>query len=352
MEQINAFYVRRITFTIILSVLGIAGLFAQSRGGTGRTEPNTNVQEEMSVIKNDLSAMESRFNGEITDVKKEIDNLKELFRKNTDEAADNYKKLFEKTSKVQFFQVVSAISEALIAFLILGAFVLFLLIHIFHIIPEKPAAKTSEALAAESKNVIPELVTDIDSLKYTLGTIQSQLRQLTEKTDLQSGEISRFKDNLTSIRTEMEDNKQKIKNMETAISLIKTDIDKDKEKNTRKEETERDPVAVFNKWAQNPGLSLPLYFTYVSITTKPETRTNLAFTDSVLETDWIRNTVGEKKCLFPNPKKIDNLPGSVDDLYKVFGTRKGLGANSVKITKVCQIKDGNFIEYKGELDLM
>jgi len=174
---------------------------------------------------------------------------------------------------------------------------------------------------------------------------------LKDSASLQSSETSRFKNNLSSIQTEIADNKQKIKNMEANISSLEIDIDKVKEKYIMKEEVERDPVAVFNKWAQNPVLSLPQYFTYVTIT-KPETRTKLEFTDSGIETDWIRNTVGEKKCLFPNPKKIDNLSGPVDDLYKVSGTRKGLGTNSVKITNACQIKDGNFIEYKGELALL
>jgi predicted nuclease with TOPRIM domain len=351
MKNNNTLFVKRLSFIIILAILGTACLFAQRSGGTGKSEPDTNVQKEISDIKDNLSSMENRLNGEIDNVKKDIDNLQEVIKKKTDDAADNYKKLFEKTSKVYFFQMISAISVALIAVLILGAFVFFLLIKVFHIIPDKPEAKKDAAPGAESKNVISDLVEEINSLKYKFENIQSQLRQFSDKTDLQSGETSRFKDNLSSIRTEMEDNKLKIKNMEAVISSIKNDIDKDKEKNTRKEETERDPVAVFNKWSQNPGPSLPPFFTYVTITTKPETRTNLVFNNSVLETDWIRNTVGENKCLFPNPKKIDNLSGPVDDLYKVVGTRKGLGANSVKITKACQIKDGNFIEYKGELML-
>jgi hypothetical protein len=349
MEKIKTLYVRRLAFTVVLSVLGMAGLFAQKSDSAGKAEPNTNnVQEKIETIEYNLRSMDDRFKDEITGVKKEIEVLKDFFHKTTNET---YEGLFGKGSKLQLFQMISAISEALIAVLLLGVVVVFLLKNIFHIIPGATGVKTNEAPGAESKDIISELTAEINSFKYKLDNIQSQLKRFSDSMDLQSGETSHIKENLSSFRTEMTDNNQKIKNMEAAISSLKNDIDKDKEKYTRKEEVERDPVAVYNKWAQNPGLPLPQYFTYVSIS-KLELRTKLEFTDVVFETDWIKNTVGEKKYFFPNPKKIDNLSGPVDKLYKVVGTRKGLGANSVKITNACQIKDGNYIEYQGELVLM
>ena len=346
MKKINTLYVRRLTFTVILSILGIINVFAQRSGGNA--ESDTSVQGKIAKFETDLSVIENNFNGEISTIKNDIKDLKEMFQKTTIEANESFKGFLKNNSKMQFFQIISAVSLALIAVLMLGAFVVFLLKNIFHIIPDKPGAKTDKTPEAESKNAISELFTDINSLKYKLENIQSELKHFLDGVN---SETLSFKNNLSSIQTEIAENKQKSKNMEAAISSLEIDIDKVKEKYTMKEEVERDPVAVFNKWAQNPVLSLPHYFTYVTIT-KPETRTKLDFTDSVLETDWIRNTVGEKKCLFPNPKKIDNLSGPVDDLYKVIGTRKSLGANSVKITNVCQLKDGDYIEYKGELALM
>jgi hypothetical protein len=127
-------------------------------------------------------------------------------------------------------------------------------------------------------------------------------------------------------------------------------MDKNREKLAKKELVESDPVAAFNQWAQNPYFPLPPYFTYVA-NVRPEFRTKQVFTDTNTETEWIKNTIGEKKYLFPNPNKIDNISGPIDKLYKVTGIRKAKGTNSVKVTEACQIREGNFIEYQGELML-
>ena len=344
MKKSKAFCLRRFSFIIVFSILGVSGLFAQRTGGgagTGRTDSNTNTREEMEAIQSELSSTKDYFNNEIINIKKEIENARDLIQKTAAANNENYRSLLEKNSKLQIFNIISAVSQALIAVCILGVLALFLLKNIFHIIPDKPEAKTNEAPADDFKNVISELGVEINSLKYKLDNIQSQLGQFSGKMDLQSGETSRL----------MEDNKQKIKNMEAAISSLKTDIEKDKERVIRKEETEKDPVAVFNKWAKNPLLPLPLYFTYVKVT-EPGFRAKQEFTDAITESDWIRNTIGEKKYLFPNPRKIDNLSGPVDKLYKVTGTRKALGDNLVKIIEACQIKEGNLIEFQGELELI
>jgi len=351
MEKNKTLYLKKFSFTVIFSVFVAVNLFAQKSGGTGKTEPDTNVQEKMTTIETRLSSMEDRLNGEITNIKKEIEVLKDSFQETSNKTNENYRSILEKTSEIHIFRMISAVSEALIAICMLGIFVVFLLIKIFHIIPDNHKAKTDKASGEESKSITPELVAEIDSLKFKLDNIQSQLKRFSDSIDLQSGETSRFKDNLSSFQTEMQDNKQKIKDMEADISSLKTDINKDMERRIRKEEMEIDPVAVYNNWAKNPSLSLPQYFTYVKIP-KLDFRTKQEFSDTNIETDWIRNTVGEKKYLFPNPNKIDSLSGSVDKLYKVVGIRKSLGANSVKITNACQIKEGNFIEYQGELTLI
>jgi len=346
MEKNKTLYLKRFSFTVILSVLAAVNLFAQR--SDSRVEPDTNVQGKNTGIENDLSSTGNDFNDEIIIIKKDVEDLKDAFQKTTNVSDENYRSLLEKTSKMHIFRMISAVSEAVIAVCMLGIFTVFLLIKVFHIIPE---TKTDKAPDSESKSITPELAEEIDSFKIKLDNIQSQLKRFQDNIDLQSGESSRFKDNLTSFQTEMQDNKQKIKNMEADISSLKTDLNKDMEKRIRKEEVESDPVAVYNNWAKNPTLSLPQYFTYVKIP-KLDFRTKQEFSDTNTETDWIRNTVGEKKYLFPNPNKIDSLSGSVDKLYKVVGMRKSLGANSVKITNACQIKEGNFIEYQGELVLM
>ena len=345
MEKNKTLYLKRLSFTVILAVFAAVILFAQKSGGTGS---DTDFQKKMIEIENDLSSTKNHFNEEITSVKTDIEDLKDSFQKTSDVTNENYRNLLKKTSEIHTFRMISAVSEALIAVCMLGIFTVFLLIKVFHIIPE---IKNDKAPGSESENLTPELGTEIDSLKFKLDNIQSQLKRFQDSLDLQSGESSRFKDNLSSFQTEMQDNKQKIKNMEADISSLKTDINQDMERRIRKEEVESDPVAVYNNWAKNPSPSLPQYFTYVKIP-KLDFRTKQEFSDTNTETDWIRNTVGEKKYLFPNPNKIDSLSGSVDKLYKVVGIRKSLGANSVKITNACQIKEGNFIEYQGELVLI
>jgi hypothetical protein len=262
--------------------------------------------------------------------------------------------------ELQIWQIISVIAEALIAVSILGAVVLLVLKKVrFHAAPgDVPKAGIDERprkehpVAVEPKSAASEVsAAEFKTLQDKLDDIQSQLGQLTGRIDSQSKETSRFEGDLTSCRTEIADTKQKTRSMEAAFSSLKTAINNDMEKRSRKEEVETDPVGVFNKWAQNPRLPLPLYFTYVAVL-KLEFRTRQEFTDTNAETDWIRNTIGERKYIFPNPNKIDSLSGPVDKLYKVAGTRKGLGANLVKITSACQIKEGNFIEYQGELALM
>jgi peptidoglycan hydrolase CwlO-like protein len=346
MEKNKMLYLRRLSFIIILSIFGVITLFAENDGGgTDGAEPSE-VNDSVSTYKSETT---------ISETKENIKNIE----KSLQEIAGAYRSLLEKTLKVPIWHIISVISQALIAVSILGAVVLLVLKKtIFSTIPGMPEAGFSafpqkeSPVVAEPKGVAPEVsAAEFDTLKDKLGAIESQLRQLTGKIDSQSKDASRFESDLTSFQKEMTDNKQKIRNTEASVSSLKTSLDKEIEKRARKEEVESDPVAVFNKWAQSPRLPLPLYFIYVAVL-KLEFRTKQEFTDTHTETDWIRNTIGEKKYIFPNPSKIDSLSGPVDKLYKVVGTRKGLEANTVKIIDACQIKEGNFIEYQGELQLM
>jgi prefoldin subunit 5 len=331
MAENKMLYLRRLSFVIILSIFGVVNLVAQS-DDMGEFVPTSEFKTTVD-----------KFEASISGIEENIEKLKET--------TGDYKSLLEKTLKLPIWQIISAISEALIALFILGAVVLLVLKKApFHASPDD--APKEHPIVVEPKDVAHEvLVAEFNTLKDKIDDIQSQLRRLTDKIDSQSREASCFESNLTSFQTEMADNKQKIRNMEDTVSSIKTGIDKDIEKRTRREEVESDPVAVFNKWAQTPRLSLPLYFTYVVIL-KLEFRMKQEFTKTTVEADWIINTIGEQKYIFPNPNKIDSLSGPVDKLYKVIGTRKSPGANLVKITNACQIKEGNFIEYQGELQLM
>jgi hypothetical protein len=268
-------------------------------------------------------------------------------------------RLSDIVSKPQIWQIISAISFALITLLLSGIFILLwidqlklrkVLGNSQRLAHEKPV---KEHKPTEESNSVSQrlLSSEFDTLKNKLDDMQYQLTKLDDKIKNQSECTSRFQSDLTSFQTEMVNIKQTIKNSNDEFILLKNDIDKNKKKLARKELVEDDPVAAFNQWAQNPHLSFPEYFTYVT-NVKLEFRTKQEFTDTKTETEWIRNTIGERKYLFPNPNKIDNLSGPIDKLYKVAGTRKAIGTNSVKIINACQIKEGNFIEYQGELMLL
>jgi len=328
---------KRLSFTVILLMLGMVSLFSQD----DRQESGGN--DSMSAQK---------LHGEILDIRNEIVSLKNTAR----ETGDLYNSFIEKISKPQVWQIISAVSAAIIAVSILCAAVLFVLNKNKQNIPlikQKTGIDVKEnSAASDVKNAaLEELPAEIKAQKIKFDEIQTKLNFMAGKIDSLLKESAVYKNNFTSIQTESAESKQKISKLETAVSLIKTEIINDKEKHAMKEEIESDPVSAFNKWSQNSLQPLPKYFTYVTIL-KPDLRTKQESTDTGAETDWIRNTVGEKKYLFPNPNKIDNLYGQVDKLYKVVGTRKSAGNNTVKIIDACQVKEGNYIEYQGELKLL
>jgi uncharacterized protein YlxW (UPF0749 family) len=319
-------------FFVLISLFSESYLFAQTNGGEEDRDNSVSIKElneEIAKLKNDIEELNESNRGYI-----------ELINKINSENA----------SITHVLQIISSLSEALIALSLIVFIVFFLLLAIKYL---KTHKQTQIADVNETKQKEHSTIAEADynTLKNKIDEVRIKLTALTEKIETQIKEAARFETNLNSLRNEMSDNKQKILSMEAAVSSLKTDIDKDKEKLTRKEEIEKDPIAVFNKWAQNPSRPLPEYFSYVTIF-KPEFRTKQDFTDTDKETDWIRNTIGEKKYLFPNPNKIDNLSGPIDKLYNVEGTRKGQGLNSIKIINACQIKEGNFIEYKGDLVLL
>jgi peptidoglycan hydrolase CwlO-like protein len=345
MKTSKTLFVKRLCFVIVFSLFRVFALYAQD--GPGTSEQN---------LEGELSLFRKEYESKITVIKSNINRLE----KSIEATENSLDRLSSSVSKSQIWQIVSAVSAALIVLLLLAFVVLLLLkkLRFYAVVEDAPKSKSEkktrkEHLLPEESDAVLRGNSSIEfaAFKQELDETQLQLRRLTDKVDSQSKDTSRFQNDLISFQKEMADFKQRIKSTSDTVSLLRTDIDKNREKLARKELVENDPVVVFNQWAQNPHLPLPQYFTYVT-NVKLEFRTKQDFSDTNTETDWIRNTVGEKKYLFPNPNKIDNLSGPIDKLYKVVGTRKVKGANSVKVTSACQIKEGNFIEYQGELLLM
>jgi hypothetical protein len=314
----------------------------KSEGDANTAKPETEAKPQTaenvtSVSKTDFAALEKS----VLDIKQK------------QEAND------ASLSTFQIWQMVSAISAALIAFLLLGAFVLLLLkqlklsLFIGDISKSDGNLRKEHSLVEKSGSGASTGASSVElsALKKGLNDLQSQIEQLTDKVNSQSKSVTRLENDLSSFQSETSDLKQKLRISEDAFSSLKTDMDKNREKLAWKEQVENNPVAAFNQWAQNPHRPFPQYFTYIT-SLKLEFRTKQDFTDTNTETDWIRNTIGDKKYLFPNPNKIDRLSGPADKLYKMTGVRKAKGTNSVKVTSACLIKEGNFIEYQGELMLM
>jgi uncharacterized protein YukE len=347
MQKNRTLLVRRLYFIVIFSLFGALGLYAE--GDPSASEPNSGDGQSVST---------KEFEGKITDLEKDISELKIYIKTMVESSLDTINKSI---SKPQIWQIIIAVSAAFIAFLLLGVIILALLRKsIFSAavdVPTKPAdekpVKEDQPLE-KSSNVSPGISSsEFNTLKNKLEDQRYLIDELRKKVMSQSEDALRFRGDFTSFQTEMAGFKQAIKSTNDAVSSLKTDIDKNREKFAMKEQVERDPVVVFNQWAQNPHSPIPQYFTYIA-NVKLEFRTKQDFVDngSNNPTDWIKNTIGEKKYLFPNPNKIDNLSGPIDKLYKVTGMRKAKGTNCVEIISPCQIKEGNFIEYQGELRLM
>jgi len=343
-------------FVIILSVFFLANLPAQKLSVPDKPSATIDdIQNKIMEAVQDKFPSIDKYNEDISGIKTDIESLKASAEK----AANNHDILLARASRLHIFGMISIIAEAIIAISLLGILAVLLLGKNKSLAAsQKPNATANDKLpkdnsaGAGNKNPSSEdKSAEISTLKSQMDDIQSQIRHLSEIIDAQSKENLRVAGNLKSFQADMENSKQKIGSMETVVSSLQTNIDKDKEKSIWKEEVESDPVTAFNSWAQTPHSPLPKYFTYVNIV-KPDFRVRQDFTDTSNEAEWIRNTIGERKFLFPNPNKIDNLAGPVDKYYKMTGTRKVQGSNSVRITNGCLIKEGNLIEYQGELALM
>jgi len=113
-----------------------------------------------------------------------------------------------------------------------------------------------------------------------------------------------------------------------------------------------DIVDSFNNWAREPTLSLPAAeFNYAEGELKLREKQVITKTSNS-NSLWIINKSGTKKYLFPNPNMIDQIGGTIDAIYGVKGKRRAKGQNKVCIQKACEIKEGGWIEFKGELVLL
>jgi len=335
MGKNNLFFTKHLYFAVIFILFGAYNLYAQNDSSNSEQKPDNDIKTETVI-----PALEENFS---------------LLNNNIGKLRASSERLSDSVSKFQIWQVISAVSLALIALILLSGSVVFLWMNRLKLSQffgagqklanEKQIKDRFDESKPASSGIMPS---EFNELKYKFDDIQYQITRLDDEIKRQSKITLQFQNDLTFLKTEMSDLKQTMVNANSNFSSLKTEIEKNREKLIRKEQVERDPVYVFNQWAQNPHLPLPEYFTYVNIT-KLEFRIKQEFFDTRTETEWIRNTISERKYLFPNPNKINNLSGPIDKFYKVTGTRKAEGLNSIKIINPCEIKEDNYIEFQGNL---
>jgi hypothetical protein len=107
----------------------------------------------------------------------------------------------------------------------------------------------------------------------------------------------------------------------------------------------------FNRWGRNPvNAVLPPDFKYIKGEMKSRCEQPLDISDEV--ENWLINTAGTKRYLFPNPRLFDELT-NIDGFYKMDKNRlKEKGKNKIQIIKPCEISGKGWVSYPGELELL
>ena len=113
---------------------------------------------------------------------------------------------------------------------------------------------------------------------------------------------------------------------------------------------DNNPVSLFNIWASNPKSALPSSFYYVS--GEPKLRTTQILNETSNETAWIKNRIGEKIFLFPNPNTFEQMT-DITGIYKMeLEFLKPKGQNRIKVIEACEVYENDFISYPGKLDII
>jgi hypothetical protein len=107
----------------------------------------------------------------------------------------------------------------------------------------------------------------------------------------------------------------------------------------------------FNRWGSNLVIAVPPQgFRYIKGEMKSRCEQPLDSSDE--EENWLINTTGTQRYLFPNPWLFDELT-NIDSFYKMDKNRlKGKGKNKIRIIRPCEISDKGWVNYPGELELL
>jgi hypothetical protein len=201
----------------------------------------------------------------------------------------------------------------------------------------------------------------IDNLSKTLrrleASIEDQYQAAVPSRTANLPEFSGADRSNRELESKIEDHSAKLTRLDEENRLLKNRMD-GIEKDTVKLKSDRqtaqavsrDPLSVFNEWAKNPVTPLPSGFYYLQNDIKIRSSQSLA--KSALETRWISNSRGTRQYLFPNPNSFNEMT-NISELYVIKdGVLKPKGQNRLQITKPCEIKDRDYIDFPGELRLL
>jgi hypothetical protein len=119
---------------------------------------------------------------------------------------------------------------------------------------------------------------------------------------------------------------------------------------SRAADTDAHVLNDFNTWASNPDKALPGNFRYLEGDFK--IRSSNPIRECASPSKWIINKDGSTRFLFPNPNAFNEMT-NISELYSIKdGVLKPKGQNRLQITKPCEIKDRDYIDFPGELQLL
>jgi uncharacterized repeat protein (TIGR02543 family) len=183
----------------------------------------------------------------------------------------------------------------------------------------------------------------------TLSEIHTKIKRLADLLD---------KWELSNTRYTSSTRHDDIPKINEAAERQAAELEKERNRQNEDEKTSADiangrvsPKDAFNSWAANPASPLPKAFYYIAGDVL-EVRTNFTINESSNpESKWIVNREGTTKYLFPNPNTFNQITNL--SLYDMNNEKlKGRWQNRIRIIKACEIKDGGFIEFKGELEIL
>ena len=164
--------------------------------------------------------------------------------------------------------------------------------------------------------------------------------------------LKNLSDKISEVQVKFDNLKIENQKFKNEIDQLKAQISQQGMKpNSPIAAAEDNTIKIFNEWAKNPKLPLPPQFKFADGKLRLREKQEIYETNDI-DSLWIINKSGDVKYLFPNPNAIDEIGGNIENIYAVTGTRKAKGQNKVKILDACKLKDGGFIEFKGELNLL